>query len=99
MTTKLRNASRTQRDNVAVTRMTFTTHVVDVDLAALLEGIDVADGPVVVELRTPSGRSQRVQIRPHLLIPPHHDSGWGTCRSCESVNIALNLENLCASCR
>jgi len=99
MTTKLHNASRTKRDTASVTRMTFTTHVIDIELAHLLEDIDVTDGPVVLEIRTPSGRSQRVQIRPHLLIPPHHDSGWGTCRSCESVNIALNAENLCASCR
>jgi hypothetical protein len=99
MTTKLHNASRTKRDQVAATRMTFTTHVIDLSLEHLLEDIDVTDGPVVLEIRTPSGRSQRVQIRPNLLIPPHHDAGWGTCDVCGTVNVAVTADRLCANCR
>jgi len=101
MASKLHAASRTKRDNVAVTRMTFTTHVVDVDLAHLLEDIDVLDGNVIVEIRTPSGRSQRVTIRPNLLIPTRDDLGWGTCDGCHAVNVEVTPgpEHLCRTCR
>lgn len=97
MTTKLH--SRTKRDTAAVTRMTFTTHVVDIDVADLLGDIDVTDGQVIVEIRTPSGRSKRVTLAPSFLIPPHHDAGWGTCEACGATCIALNAEGRCVSCR
>lgn len=71
MASKLHNASRTKRDTAQVTTMTFTTHVVSVDLALLLGEIDVADGQVVLDIQTPSGRSKRVQIPSHLLVPTH----------------------------
>jgi hypothetical protein len=76
MTAKLHNASRTKRDTASVTTMTFTTHVVSVDLEKLLGEIDVADGQVVLEIRTPSGRSKRVQIPSNLLVPPHRLDDW-----------------------
>ena len=76
MASKLHNASRTTRDQVSATRMTFTTHVVDVDLALLLGDIDVADGQVIIAIQTPSGRSKRVTLAPSFLVPSRNDEGW-----------------------
>lgn len=68
---------KTIRDTAAVTTTTFTTHVVDVDLADLLGTIDVAGGQVVVSIRTPNGRTKRVTIPGHMLVAPAiADNGW-----------------------
>jgi hypothetical protein len=62
----------TKQSKVSAVSTTFVTHVVSVSLADLLGEIDATDGQVVVEIETPSGRSQRVTIRPNLMVPQHH---------------------------
>ena len=65
----IHNASRTRREQAPVTMMTFTTHVVDVDLEPLLREIDVTDGgEVIVALQMPSGRAKRVRIPASSLV-------------------------------
>lgn len=61
------------RDKVSVDVIAHTTHVVNVDVAAVLAGlqIDFAD-TVVITLQTPSGRAKRVTLNPSWLIEPHH---------------------------
>lgn len=65
----IHNASRTQRDTAKVMTTTFTTHVVDIDLAALLGNIDVADGQVILAIQTPSGRAKRITLGANFLVP------------------------------
>jgi hypothetical protein len=57
-----------RRDNVATQTYSRTIHVVHIDAADLLAGFDVTD-EVVLMVSTPSGRDQRVAIRPNLLAP------------------------------
>jgi hypothetical protein len=66
-----RSLSGTRRDTVAVDTRSVTTHVVHVDLAALLGGYDITDN-VVLMLSTPSGRDKRVALGGNFLAAPHH---------------------------
>jgi hypothetical protein len=62
-------------DTVAATATTYTTHVVHVELAALLGAYDPTD-TVVVMIQTPSGRDKRVTIGGNFLVAPHHTEPW-----------------------
>ena len=65
--------SQQKRATVDASAITYTTHVVHVDLSAMLAGLEVgfADN-VVVTIACPSGRDKRVSINPSFLIEPHH---------------------------
>lgn len=63
--------SLNKRGSVSAEAMTYTTHVVQVDLADLLGQYDVTD-QVVVMITTPSGRSKRVTLAANFLVAPHH---------------------------
>jgi hypothetical protein len=89
---------RDRRDTVSAQTFTRTTHYVHVDLADLLGQFGFED-EVILTVGTPSGRDQRVTVRRNLLVPAHHDTGYGTCDSCGSVNIAVNNDRLCKLCR
>jgi len=67
--TMLKQSSRT--DKVAASATTYTTHVVHVDLAALLGQYDLTDN-VVLMISTPSGRDKRVALGGNFLAPQHH---------------------------
>lgn len=62
-------SSRT--DKVSASTTTYTTHVVHVDLAALLGQYDLTDN-VVLMIGTPSGRDKRVALGGNFLAPQHH---------------------------
>lgn len=62
---------RPKRDTVSAETMTYTTHVVHVDLSALLGAYDVQDN-VVLMVATPSGRDKRIAIGGNFLVAPHH---------------------------
>jgi len=81
-----------------VQTVTVTTHVLHVDLAAQLAGIDLMDN-VVLMINTPSGRSKRVALGGGFLVEPHHDAGYGTCDHCGTVNVAVSADRLCRNCR
>ena len=66
-----RSISGTRRDTVTVDTRSVTTHVVHVDLAALLGQYDIHDN-VVLMLATPSGRDKRVALGGNFLLAPHH---------------------------
>ena len=64
-----------RRDTVSAQTFTRTTHYVHVDLADLLGAFDPTD-EVVLTIATPSGREQRVKVRPNLLVATRNDEGW-----------------------
>lgn len=63
--------TRQTRDTVSTETFTYTTHVVEVDLAGVLAGFDPTDR-VVLAIRTPSGRNKRVTLGGGFLVAPHH---------------------------
>ena len=71
MNSKRPSLSGTRRDTVTVDTRSVTTHVVHVDLAALLGQYDVTDN-VVLMINTPSGRDKRVALGGNFLLAPHH---------------------------
>lgn len=74
MTTSMIRSRKT--DRVPVEATTYTTHVVDVDLASLLAGLGIGfSDTVVLAIQTPSGRAKRVTLNPSFLVEPHHVSG------------------------
>jgi hypothetical protein len=95
MTSKLNG---TRPTTASVQAVTVTTHVIHVDLAAQLSGIDFMDS-VVLMINTPSGRDKRVALGGGFLVEPHHDAGYGTCDHCGTVNIAVSADRLCRNCR
>lgn len=63
-------------NSVSIETFTYTTHVVEVDLADLLGTFDPTDR-VVLNVRTPSGRDKRVTIGGGFLVAPHHtEEAW-----------------------
>jgi len=63
----MQNIHGSKRTTADVSTITVTTHVLHVDLAAQLRGIDPLDS-VVLMIQTPSGREKRVAIGGNFLV-------------------------------